>query len=103
MSTMLEEQSWTHKLLLMLAQVDILQVSINAEPSILYKTHCLFVYLSISILECVPLDGFVIRKTERKFLICCGGRSYWLLLSVSRRVPGHLHCYILRLSYVFSF
>lgn len=52
MSTMLEEQSWTHKLLLTLALVDTLQVvkcqlkvgSINAEPSMLYKTYGLFIY-----------------------------------------------------------
>lgn len=81
MSTMLEEQSWTHKLLSMLAQVDTLQVvkcqlkvgSINAEPSMLYKTYCLFIYpiFLISILECVPPRWAGIRKTERKFLICC--------------------------------
>lgn len=52
MSTMLEEQSWTHKLLLTLALVDTLQVvkcqlkvgSINAEHFMLYKTYCLFIY-----------------------------------------------------------
>lgn len=52
MSTMLEEQSWTHKLLLMLAQVDTLQVvkcqlkvgSINAEPSMLYK-HIVYLFI----------------------------------------------------------
>lgn len=78
---MLEEQSWTHKLLLTLALVDTLQVvkcqlkvgSINAEPLCCIKhiVYLFILFFLIYILECIPPRWVGIRKTERKFLICC--------------------------------